>query len=55
MYPQKVLQGIPNLERTANFFVLDFLVMAERQPQFVSHCLLGQTRRFAGIFQIIPH
>lgn len=55
MYPQKVLQGIPNLKRTSNFGIFDFLVVPKCQAQLVRHLLLSQARGFSRRFQILSH
>ncbi len=55
MYPQKVLQGIPDLKRAVEFCILDFLVVIEGQLQFVRHGLLGKTGGLAGGLQVLAH
>ena len=55
MYPQKVLQGVPNLERTFNLFILDLLVMTQRNPQIIRHNLLSHALGFSGGLQVFSH
>lgn len=55
MYPQKVLQGVPNLERPFDFFILYLLVMAQRNPQKIRYGLLGHALGLSGGFQVFSH
>lgn len=48
MYPQKVLQGIPDRERPIDLRILYLLVMPQADPQLVRHFLLRQAGGFAG-------
>lgn len=48
MYPQKVLQGIPDRERSIDLRILYLLVMPQADPQLVRHLLLRQAGGFAG-------
>ena len=54
MYPQKVLQGIPDLKRTAELFVLYFLIVPQGQAQSIRYGLLGQPGGFSCSAQIFP-
>ena len=42
MYPQKVLQGIPDRKRTVEFSIFDLLIMPQGQAKPVCQLLLGQ-------------
>ena len=48
MYPQKVLQGIPDRERPIDLRILYLLVMPQADPQLVRHLLLRQAGGFVG-------
>ncbi len=49
MYPQKVLQGIPNLKGAAKYPVLNLLIVIKCQPQLVRYRLLGHPCGPAGL------
>lgn len=50
MYPQKVLQGIPNLKRAVNFRIFNLLIMPNSNVQLVRHGLLRQPCVLASFF-----
>ena len=52
MYPQKVLQGVPNLKRAVKNCILYFLIVIKCQPQLVRYLLLRHTSRLAGGFKV---
>lgn len=41
MYPQKVLQGVPNLKRAPKICILNFLIVSQSDSQFIRYVLLG--------------
>ena len=55
MYPEKVLQEVPDRERTVSLSCLDFLIMAVTNPQPLRHLRLRQARFLAGLFQYLSH
>lgn len=55
MYPQKVLQGIPDRERPVDLRILYLLVMPKCETKPVCHVLLSQTKRFPGNLQFFSH
>ncbi len=55
MYPQKVLQGIPNLKRTIKIGIFNLLIMAQADSQHIRHLLLRQALILAGLLQVFPH
>lgn len=52
MYPQKVLQGIPDLKRTVKLCIFYFLIVSQFQPQLISYGLLSKSSIPSGCFQI---
>lgn len=50
-----VLQIIPDFKIARSVSSFNLLVVSKANSQLVRHSLLSQFRRFAGIFQIIPH
>ena len=55
MYPQKVLQGIPNLKRTIKIGIFNLLIMAQADSQHIRHLLLREALILAGLLQVYPH
>ena len=48
MYPQKVLQGIPNRKGATDLSILNFLIMPKRQSEFIRHGLLWHPGGLSG-------
>ena len=53
MYPQKVLQGIPDLKRAVDLRVFYLLVVPKGQAQLVRCGLLGEVGGLPGRPQIL--
>lgn len=55
MYPQKVLQGIPNRKRTIEISIFNFLIMPQCHIQLICHLLLRHPRSHSGVSEILSH
>lgn len=55
MYPQKVLQGIPDRKRAVELCVFYLLIVIKRQPEPIRQLLLCQPRSLARGLQICSH
>ncbi len=53
MYPEKVLQGIPEFNGASNFARLDFLVVPKVNIKPLSKHLLSESSGFACCFQVL--
>lgn len=55
MYPQKVLQGVPNLKRAVKLRIFNLLVMPQAKPQHISNILLCHASGSSFVSQSFSH
>ena len=55
MYPEKVLQGIPDRKGTGNFCILNLLIMPQTNFKIIRHLLLGHALCLTCRLQVSAH